>query len=64
MPLFQFFCRKCEKPFEVFLHISEVRKGSVCPYCQGKDSEALSETERADPEHGVSQTVCGVKEDT
>jgi len=64
MPLYQFFCKKCEKKFEAFLTISEVRKGPVCPYCQGKDLEAFSETERADPGYGLSQTVCGVKEDT
>jgi len=39
MPLYQFFCRKCQKPFELFLQTSEARKGVPCPDCRGEDIE-------------------------
>ena len=39
MPLYQFFCRKCQKSFELFLQMSEAKKGVLCPDCRGEDIE-------------------------
>ena len=35
MPHYEFFCEKCQKPFELTMTISEHEKGNVrCPTCK------------------------------
>lgn len=60
MPLYPFFCKKCNKTFEVFLRPSEASLEITCPYCQGDDVERLSDKEQND----LTPGVCGVKKDT
>jgi putative FmdB family regulatory protein len=39
MPLYEFFCRRCEKSFSVVMHVAE-HDAAVprCPKCRRKDS--------------------------
>jgi putative FmdB family regulatory protein len=40
MPQYEFFCKKCEKIFTVFLTLAEYDKGEfVCPHCKSKNVE-------------------------
>jgi putative FmdB family regulatory protein len=64
MPLYQFYCKKCEKTFEVFLRISESRQGSVCPYCNGNETERSLETEGKENRDTLTPGVCGMKKDS
>ena len=64
MPLYQFYCKKCEKVFEVFLRISEAYQRSVCPYCHGDETERSSETEGKENRDTLTPGVCGVKKDS
>jgi putative FmdB family regulatory protein len=60
MPLYPFFCKKCEKNFELFIRLSESQNKVTCPYCQGGVVESLSDKEQDD----LTPGVCGVKKDT
>jgi putative FmdB family regulatory protein len=60
MPLYPFYCKKCDKVFEVFLRPSEATQKMTCPYCQGDVIEDLSDKEQDD----LTPGVCGVKKDT
>lgn len=60
MPLYQFYCKKCDKTFEVFLRPSETHQKMTCPDCCGNDVEKLSDQEQTD----LTSGVCGVKKDT
>lgn len=60
MPLYQFYCKKCKKNFEIFLRLSEANQEVTCPHCQGNDVEMSSENEQ---DH-LTPGVCGVKKDT
>ncbi len=60
MPLYPFYCKKCDKTFEVFLRPSETHREMTCPDCQGNDVERLSGKKRG----GLTPSVCGVKKDT
>jgi len=64
MPLYQFYCKKCEKAFEVFLRISEAHQRSVCPYCHGDETERSSETEGKENRNTLTPGVCGVTKDS
>ncbi|OGQ12256.1 MAG: hypothetical protein A2026_16125 [Deltaproteobacteria bacterium RBG_19FT_COMBO_46_12] len=60
MPLYPFYCKKCDKTFEVFLRPSETHQEMTCPDCQGNNVERLSDKEESD----LTPGVCGVKKDT
>lgn len=60
MPLYQFYCKRCDKTFEVFLRFRETRQEMTCPDCQGGDVERLSDKEQGD----LTPGVCGAKKDT
>ncbi len=60
MPLYPFFCKKCDKTFEVFLRPSETHQEMTCPDCQGNNVERLSDKEESD----LTPGVCGIKNDT
>jgi len=64
MPLYQFFCKRCKKPFELFIPISEAKQGGVCPYCNGTDIERPAETGGENFQDTSDQTICGIKKDT
>lgn len=60
MPLYQFYCKKCEKNFETFLKLSEAHEGMTCPFCHGKEVKGPFE----DEQDALTPGVCGVKKDT
>jgi putative FmdB family regulatory protein len=38
MPLYEFYCRRCEKPFTAVMHVAEHDTGvPECPQCHRKD---------------------------
>jgi putative FmdB family regulatory protein len=38
MPVYEFFCRKCEKPFTAVMHVSEHDVDvAACPECKRKE---------------------------
>jgi putative FmdB family regulatory protein len=38
MPVYEYFCRRCEKPFAEVMHVSEhERDVAECPECHRKD---------------------------
>jgi putative FmdB family regulatory protein len=38
MPAYEFYCRRCEKPFTAVMHVSEHDAGAArCPKCRRKD---------------------------
>jgi len=38
MPLYEFFCRRCEKAFQAVMHVAEHDAGPPeCPKCRQKD---------------------------
>jgi putative FmdB family regulatory protein len=38
MPVYEFYCRRCRKPFTAFMHVAEHDKDTAeCPQCQRKD---------------------------
>jgi putative FmdB family regulatory protein len=38
MPVYDFFCRRCEKPFTAVMHVAEHDAGvPECPLCHRKD---------------------------
>jgi putative FmdB family regulatory protein len=60
MPLYTFYCKKCDKTFDIFLRPSEASGRMPCPSCQGDDAERLSDKEQ----DNLTPGVCGVKKDT
>ncbi|WP_242354855.1 FmdB family zinc ribbon protein [Anaeromyxobacter sp. SG64] len=37
MPVYEFFCRKCQKPFTEVMHVAEHEAGvAECPECHSK----------------------------
>lgn len=40
MPTYDFYCKKCDKPQEVFCKIDE-REALVCQHCQGKMEQVI-----------------------
>ena len=64
MPLFEFYCKRCEKNFEVFLRLSESSRGLVCPYCNGEDLKEALESEGKPSSDDLTSQVCGVKKET
>ena len=64
MPLYPFYCKKCEKTFEVFLRISEARQRPVCPYCHGDETERSSEAEDKANQDTLTPGICGDKKDS
>jgi len=59
MPLYRFHCRKCGKDFEVFLRLSELSQGGVCPECHGREVDNLQYT--ADEGQASTGEACGIK---
>jgi putative FmdB family regulatory protein len=40
MPLYEFFCRDCKKPFSKYLSVAEYEKGkTACPKCDRRNVE-------------------------
>jgi putative FmdB family regulatory protein len=60
MPLYHFYCKKCEKNFETFLRLSETHKEMTCPFCQEKEVEGPYENRQ----DALTPGVCGAKKDT
>ena len=42
MPIYEYFCPKCETRFELLLPISQAEQGAECPGCQGPTERVLS----------------------
>jgi putative FmdB family regulatory protein len=64
MPLFEFYCKRCEKNFEVFLRLSESHEGLICPYCNGEEVIEASDSEGRRPPDDFTSEVCGLKKET
>ena len=42
MPIYEYFCRKCQKEFELMLPICDMDKKALCPDCGGKGERLVS----------------------
>lgn len=42
MPIYEYFCLKCESKFELLRPISQAEEGAECPDCQGQAQRAIS----------------------
>jgi putative FmdB family regulatory protein len=60
LPLYSFYCKNCDKTFEVFLRPSEACTEMVCPSCQRNNVERLSDKDQ----DNLTLGVCGAKTDT
>jgi putative FmdB family regulatory protein len=39
MPIYEYICRDCGRPFEKMVRLSEMDKKPVCPTCGGADTQ-------------------------
>lgn len=42
MPIYEYFCPKCESKFELLRSISQLNEGALCPDCQEQAERLLS----------------------
>jgi len=42
MPIYEYFCPKCEFRFELLRPLSCAEQGAACPHCQGEAQRVLS----------------------
>ncbi len=60
MPLYPFYCKRCQKNFEIFLRPSEANHQVGCPYCKDTEVERFLGTEQ----DNLTPGVCGVQKES
>ena len=64
MPLYPFFCKNCQKSFELFLRMSDAGEKVVCPYCGATDTGESSDSEQKQLSGAIGAGVCGIEQKT
>ena len=59
MPLYEYRCMSCGRPFEKRVTFEESKKLPVCPVCQSKDTQKLLSLFASKAAAGSSAGSCG-----